>query len=388
MRLGDLAEIGAGQGAPQGAEAFGSVGIPFIRASSLSGLCDNDDYSKIERIDPKAAKHYGMRLCRAGTIVFAKSGMSATKNRVYRLSRDAYVVNHLATVKLSSSLDVDYFRFWLEYFDPTRLIKDSAYPSISQEDIAELEICAPNVNSQRVISRKLQSASRLRRIRRAALEKSEGLLGAVFLEMFGDPTSRWRPATVEDLCSVIVDCPHSTPKYVSHKTQYPCIRSSDLQHGELDFSTTKYVDRENYIKRVARLVPEPGDIIYCREGERFGNAAQVMAGQTPCLGQRVMLLRPKQDVAEGTFLLRFLVSPLGMRQAEKLVIGTTSPHVNVADVVEFRSVMPPIDLQRRFTAYSRAVQKEINICRESLRQADHLFQTLLHKAFGEDQFSP
>jgi type I restriction enzyme S subunit len=76
---------------------------------------------------------------------------------------------------------------------------------------------------------------------------------------------------------------------------------------------------------------------------------------------------------------------LGLLQAQKLVIGTTSPHVNVADIVAFRTAIPPIELQRRFALIAHAVQGEINLCRESLRQAEHLFQTLLHEAFGESQ---
>jgi type I restriction enzyme S subunit len=96
-----------------------------------------------------------------------------------------------------------------------------------------------------------------------------------------------------------------------------------------------------------------------------------------------MLLRAKSGVADGTFLLRFLISPLGLRQAQKLVIGTTSPHVNVADIVAFRTQMPPIELQRRFSAIAGAVQCKIDVCREALRQAEHLFETLLHEAFGD-----
>jgi type I restriction enzyme S subunit len=240
-----------------------------------------------------------------------------------------------------------------------------------------------DIDDQRRIGARLIRSYRLIRLRRLGLKLSEGFLGAVFLDMFGDPAQTWPSRTVEEICSVIVDCPHSTPKYVSYKTPYPCIRSSDLQSGQLDFGTTKYVDHENYLKRVARLVPLTGDVIYCREGERFGNAAQVKVGQTPCLGQRVMLLRAKSGVADGTFLLRFLISPLGLRQAQKLVIGTTSPHVNVADIVAFRTPIPPIELQRRFSEIADAVQNQIDVCREALRQAEHLFQTLLHEAFGD-----
>ena len=100
---------------------------------------------------------------------------------------------------------------------------------------------------------------------------------------------------INDLCEKVIDCPHATPIHSPVETEYASIRSSDIQNGYLDWSTTKYVDAEQYKKRIARGTPIAGDVVYCREGARFGNAARIPEhlSKKICLGQRMMLFRVK-----------------------------------------------------------------------------------------------
>src|SRR5687768_2719947 len=95
--LGQIAKVGAGQGAPQAKSAFSREGYSFIRAASLENLCKGGNESSLEKLSASSAARHHLRLYPEGTVVFAKSGMSATKNRIFRLRKPAYVVNHLAT---------------------------------------------------------------------------------------------------------------------------------------------------------------------------------------------------------------------------------------------------------------------------------------------------
>lgn len=84
MRLGDIAKVSAGNVAPK-KSAFCDSGKPFVRAGSLSGLLAGGSVQSLERIDDKTAERLGFRLFPAGTVVFAKSGMSCLKGYVYTL---------------------------------------------------------------------------------------------------------------------------------------------------------------------------------------------------------------------------------------------------------------------------------------------------------------
>lgn len=205
-----------------------------------------------------------------------------------------------------------YINFWLQSTEVHYKIKDLVkgihlYP----KDVSNLVIDLPPLPEQKRIASILEKADRLRRLHRYALELSSTYLQTVFLEMFGNPVTnphQWPVGHLSQLCSKIVDCPHATPIYALKPTHFACIRSSDIQNGFLDWSTTKYVDISEYKKRVKIAIPKPQDVVYCREGARFGNAAIIPIGKQVCLGQRTMLFRAATHIATPEFIWAFLES--------------------------------------------------------------------------------
>ena len=96
--LSDIAEIGAGQGAPQGDSCYCDNGIPFVKAGNLQALTAGGSINDIQKVSEDVAKAHKLKLYPKGTILFAKSGMSCLKGYVYVLPKDAYVVSHLACI--------------------------------------------------------------------------------------------------------------------------------------------------------------------------------------------------------------------------------------------------------------------------------------------------
>jgi type I restriction enzyme, S subunit len=202
--------------------------------------------------------------------------------------------------------------------------------------------------------------------------------------MFGDPAvnaKSWPEGKLKQLCSHVIDCPHSTPIYSATVTPYLCVRSSDIQNGFFNWSTTKYVSLEEYTQRIVRLQPAAGDIVYCREGARFGNAAIIPKGKNVCLGQRTMLFRANPKVAAPAFIWGFLEAESTYREAERLTGGSASPHLNVGEIRNFTVPIPPLTLQEQYDYIVRRFERLRAQQLEAARQAEHLFQTLLHKAF-------
>ena len=202
--------------------------------------------------------------------------------------------------------------------------------------------------------------------------------------MFGDPVTNpkgWAKEPLQELCSEIADCPHSTPKSEEQRKGYACIRSSDLQNGFIDWSTTKYVNEREYLERVRRLVPEPGDVIYCREGARFGNAGRIPDGTRICLGQRTMLFRCDPSKATSEFLWAALISKGIFHQTNLKVGGAASPHVNVKDIKNFTTVLPPLEYQMKYTNIVMIILKQRDKFHRLHHQSQQLFESLSTRAF-------
>ena len=134
---------------------------------------------------------------------------------------------------------------------------------LSAKQLNSIVIPLPALDIQHRISSVLDRASDLISLRKRQLAKLDELVKARFVEMFHDD---YPIVSANFVCSHIVDCPHSTPKYDGIALAYPSIRTSEIKNGRIDWGSMKYVDYSEYLERTKRLVPIAGDIVYAREG--------------------------------------------------------------------------------------------------------------------------
>lgn len=290
----------------------------------------------------------------------------------------------------SDELDPHFLYHWLR---ARRLYLESlgngtTFKEVSKTVVSRVEIVLPPLAEQRRIAAILDKADAIRRKRKVAIALTEELLRSAFLEIFGDPAAnpkKWPTAAVEDLCSIIVDCPHTTPKYSGDERFHPCVRTSDLQRGFFDWSTTRHVSAEEYSERIVRLKPIAGDVFYTREGERYGIAAILPEGVPACLGQRMMLLRPEGTAATSEFLWALMNSSAVYQQATAKVGGSTSPHVNVKSIRRFQIIRPPLSIQREYSRICRTATRSRSRGLAALEKSEFLFASLIHTTFGDSE---
>ncbi|MEZ8036187.1 restriction endonuclease subunit S [Vibrio crassostreae] len=133
-------------------------------------------------------------------------------------------------------------------------------------------------------------------------------------------------STLEDMCELIVDCPHSTPKWTD--VGVVVLRNQNIRGGVLDLSTPSYTDESGYLSRVKRAVPQAGDIVITREAP-MGEVCVIPEGLKCCLGQRQVLLRPKHDVSTE-YLFWALQSPYVQHQISwNEGTGTTVSNIRI-----------------------------------------------------------
>ena len=189
----------------------------------------------------------------------------------------------------------------------------------------------------------------------------------------------WKWASVEEVCEDVIDCPHSTPKYIDEGS---AIRTSDIGFAAIDLLNARKVSEEEFLIRTKRTVPKYGDVIYCREGT-IGNAGMV-EDQKLCLAQRVVLLRPDNAKVDHKYFVYGMNSTMVYKQALNNVSQTTSPRVNVSVIKKFMIPIAPKDEQTRIVKIiDKLLEKEskinkIDISKEMLIQLE---QAILSMAF-------
>lgn len=185
---------------------------------------------------------------------------------------------------------------------------------------------------------------RARLVREGAIARSKTPVPVAGDERPYDLPEHWKWVHVEDVVTHIVDCLHRTPPYTA--TGIPAIRTSDVEPGRVLVDKALLVNEATYLEQTRRLVPQEGDVLYSREGGRFGIAAVVPPNTKLCLSQRMMQFRCAAAVSPDYFAW-FLNSPLGFGQATEDVGGSASPHVNIKSIRRFVMPLPPYGEQLR-----------------------------------------
>lgn len=184
--------------------------------------------------------------------------------------------------------------------------------------------------------------------------------------------------TLDEICDKIVDCPHKTAPTAEQPYAY-AVGTKAIRDGHIDISRAKPVDARTYEEWIARLRPEPGDIILCREAP-VGEAALIPAKPRICLGQRTVLLRPDRERVDPRYLAYALHGPQAQARFHALASGSTVAHLNVADVRSLELGLPPLPDQRRAAGVLAALDRKITITREAAGQLAAIAGELVKQA--------
>lgn len=149
----------------------------------------------------------------------------------------------------------------------------------------------------------------------------------------------------------IIDCPHETPEY-SFDGRYYVIRTADQDYASLRSDDNMYrLSDSEYQNRIRRMSLDANDIVYGREGERWGLASIVPTSGKYCLGQRMMQIRCDEEKVLPKYCMYALSSILTRQQGELDTIGSTSPHVNISTIRNFALRIPSIERQTQITTF-------------------------------------
>jgi type I restriction enzyme S subunit len=163
----------------------------------------------------------------------------------------------------------------------------------------------------------------------------------------------WLKTNLDSVSMFIVDCPHSTPKWSN--TGKICLRTTNFLPNKLNLEEVRYVSAETHKKRIDRLKPLQGDVLYSREGGILGIACILDTTEDVCLGQRMMMFRTSKCIV-NSFFSYYLNSPIVLQHVENLIGGSAAPHINIRDIKKLPFPLPPLEEQQ-----------------EIVRQVDKLF---------------
>ena len=182
--------------------------------------------------------------------------------------------------------------------------------------------------------------------------------------------------TIRELCDIVVDCPHSTPKWTT--SGKIVIRNNNIKKGRIDFSSPSYTDDEHFNLRVKRAIPRSGDIIITREAP-MGEVGMIPERIECCLGQRMVLLRTNPDICDNYYLLYSLQSKFVQHQISwSEGTGTTVSNLRIPHLEQLKIPYVPLKKQRLVASVLKSIEEKIilneQINNNLLQQASSIFK--------------
>jgi type I restriction enzyme, S subunit len=286
--------------------------------------------------------------------------------------------------KTKKSSDLTWLYYLLLSLNLSDLNKSAAVPGLNRDDAYAKRVLFPPLEEQQRIARIASKCDRIRRTRRYTQQLSDTYLQSVFLEMFGDPARNpkgWDIKPLGDFLSFITSGGRGWAEYYS-SSGARFIRSLDVQMNHISDSEVVYVQPPAGAEAERTKVKE-NDVLLTITGSRIGRVAPVpKVLEDAHISQHVAILRLRGDI--NPFYLSIFLSQKqgGQEQITKMQYGQTKPGLNFDQIKKFKIPVPPLSSQEKFIQIVQKYDRIRTQQREAARQAEHLFQTTLHRAFS------
>ena len=388
FRLGDIANVVAGDPAPQEPAAFAPDGPLFVRMQDVGlhhvnpVLADSAD-----RLSPDWLAGNRLRLFPKDSILIPKSGASVNLNHRAKLARDAHVVSHLAVVMPDKSrIDPDYLFWWSVRYDPRAQAQVTSLPSLKLSTLKAAKVPLPPLEEQRRIVGILNRAAKIERLRAQAAERLREFIPALFVKMFGDPVENPMGWKVEQLESLVhVRGGKRLPKgsrYSEKQTPHRYIRATDITPGQVIGEDPKHISKELHVC-ISRYIIDESDVLITIAG-KIGIAAPAdkhLAGSN--LTENAARLTPLEcEKLNNVFLSAQLNSEFSQAQIRVRTGRVTIGKLALQRIKSLHVLVPPLSRQLRFAEMIEKAHATAALLGAGTTTASALSSALMSRLLG------
>ena len=358
--LGEVAEVSAGNSAPQDNDLFTNGVYPFCRTSDVGKVHHSINFHQIQdKLNEEGIK--GLRLYKKETILLPKSGASTLLNHRVMLTIDSYVSSHLATIYRKEEVVLAKFLFYfLSKFDIAELVPDKSYPSLKVSEIAKLPIPLPPLSVQQEIVRILDKFTQLEAELEAELDcrlRQYEYYRNKLLSYEGNEVE-WK--TLGEMAKKISS--GGTPKTTVseyYNGEIPWLRTQEVGYGEI-WDTSIKITEEAVKNSSAKWIPKDCVIIamYGATVGRVGINKIPLTTNQACANIEV-----NEEIANYKYVYYCL---LNQYEYIKSLGAGSQTNINAQIVKSLKIPLPPLEEQQRIVTILDKFDTLVNSISEGL----------------------
>lgn len=267
--------------------------------------------------------------------------------------------------------------------------RGAAVPHLEQDLLLDLEFALPSLGEQRRIVRILDKASELSSLRYEASQRAGKLIEALFINTFWQAGDRrnWKTETVESLADPsrgsIRTGPFGSQLLHSEFTAsgIPVLAIDNVVENEFRWTSPRCISPERF-EDFSRFQVFPGDVLVTIMGT-VGRCCVAPDDLPVCISTKhLCVITLRLDRVQPRFLwASLLYDPEVGKQTKGAGGGAVMEGWNSTIIREIAVRVPPMKLQRDFSARVVAIRALESAQARSKVRLNDLSQSLLHRAF-------
>ena len=361
VRLNEIAEISAGNSAPQGEKYFQDGKFPFIRTADVGAVHLSDNFiGTKDKVNQYAIEEKRLRIFPVGTILFPKSGASTFLNHRVVMGEPAYVASHLAGIVCDERKALARYLYRiLCQVDARDITPDQNYPSLRLNEIGNIEIPLPPLKVQQEIVAEIEGYQKVIDGARAVVENYRPHIHV-------DP--EWPMVELGGLCERIQYGLSS--RLNSERTGYKTFRMHELVEGKcVDYGSMKYADvsADTFKKYQLRR----GDVLFNRTNsiEHVGRTGIFDLDGLYCFASYLIRLSVSENSANPFYVNAFMNTAdfqAGIKKYASRAIGQSN--INAKSLAAYLIPLPELETQQAIVAEIEAEQSLVDANRELIER--------------------
>lgn len=330
-----------------------------------------------------------------GDLVFADASedyVDIGKNVVVKIERNDRFLAGLHTIvarEKGKNLFIGYkkYCFKTEYVKKqlALLATGSTVLGISKPNLAKIKFLNPPLEEQQKIAEVLTTVDAQIEINEKLIEKTEELKKGLMQKLLtkgightqyritelGEIPAEWEIFRLEELSErILVGLATSVTKHYK-ESGIPIIRNLNIKKGYFDDSKMLYLD-EDFCKKQKSKAVNTDDVITVHTGSNLGLTCLVPEKYNGSQTFTTLITTTKKKVLDPRYLSQHMNSYLGIKEINRLQVGSGKNNLNVGDLKNYQIAVPSIEEQQKIAQILSTVDEQI----ETYQQEKHKYTEL------------
>lgn len=198
--------------------------------------------------------------------------------------------------------------------------------------------------------------------------------------------SEWITSTIDDICKLVTDGAHNSPKSVDNGYYMASVK--DFTAYGFDFSNCRKISEADYLKlKKQGCVPENGDILVGKDGARyFEDVIIYRQKEQPALLSSIAILRVDDTKVTSEFLYYTLKSPAVKKDVrDNYGSGSAIPRIVLKDFKRMPISFPSLKEQKKITNICELLDEKIQLNNRINNNLEQQAQAIYQQMFIENQ---